>query len=179
MDENVYQATQTQPTAAVPPTLAWSNAPPLDLSAAYAGFWRRFLALCIDGFVVMIFWIPLSTLLDALVERVPAEVTSTDVIWLALIVWVTAGYVLLIAMDWLYYAALESSSWQATVGKHALGIAVTDVAGNRISFGRATGRHFARFVSVITLGIGYLIQPFTARRQALHDVIAGTVVVRH
>ena len=59
----------------------------------------------------------------------------------------------------------------------ALGMVVTDLAGNRISFGRATGRCFARFVSGILLYLGYLIQPFTTKRQALHDIIAGTLVV--
>jgi uncharacterized RDD family membrane protein YckC len=55
---------------------------------------------------------------------------------------------------------------------------VTDLAGNRISFGRATVRYFAQYLSVLTLGVGYFIQPFTEKRQALHDMVAGTVVVR-
>jgi uncharacterized RDD family membrane protein YckC len=77
----------------------------------------------------------------------------------------------------LYFAILESSVWQATLGKRALGVVVTDLSGDRISFGRATGRHFAHYLSAIFL-IGFLVQPFTAKRQALHDKIAGTLVVR-
>jgi uncharacterized RDD family membrane protein YckC len=79
--------------------------------------------------------------------------------------------------DWLYFAYQESSPAQATIGKRALGIKVTDLEGNRISFGRATGRYFAKYLSAITLFIGFLLAAFTARKQALHDMIAGTLVV--
>jgi uncharacterized RDD family membrane protein YckC len=79
---------------------------------------------------------------------------------------------------WLYFALLESSKLQGTLGKAALNIRVTDLDGRRISFGRATGRHFGKWLSGLTLLIGYLIQPFTRRRQALHDLLAGTLVVR-
>jgi uncharacterized RDD family membrane protein YckC len=80
-------------------------------------------------------------------------------------------------VDWLYFAKLESSARQATIGKRALGIAVTDLAGRRISFGRATGRYFAKFLSSVA-AIGFLMAGFTARKQALHDMIAGCLVVR-
>ena len=81
-------------------------------------------------------------------------------------------------MAWLYYALLESSKLQGTLGKVALNIRVTDLGGRRISFARASGRFFGRVLSNLTLGIGYLIQVFTQRRQALHDLLAGTLVVR-
>jgi uncharacterized RDD family membrane protein YckC len=84
---------------------------------------------------------------------------------------------LCLAINWLYFAVMESSGWQATLGKRALGMVVTNLAGNRISFGRATGRLFASFISGIPLMLGYLIQPFTAKRQALHDMISGTLVI--
>jgi uncharacterized RDD family membrane protein YckC len=80
-------------------------------------------------------------------------------------------------VGWLYYSLMHSSSWQATLGKRALGIKLTSLSGERIGFGRATGRFFATFLSAIILGIGYLMAAFTARRQALHDMIAGTLVV--
>jgi uncharacterized RDD family membrane protein YckC len=73
---------------------------------------------------------------------------------------------------------LESSAWQATLGKRVLGVVVTDLAGDRISFGRATGRYFASQISCAIFLIGYLMQPFTKKRQTLHDKIAGTLVVR-
>jgi uncharacterized RDD family membrane protein YckC len=60
----------------------------------------------------------------------------------------------------------------------ALGIRVTDLDGGRISFGRATGRYFGKILSGLILGIGFLMAAFTERKQALHDLLAGTLVVR-
>jgi uncharacterized RDD family membrane protein YckC len=60
----------------------------------------------------------------------------------------------------------------------AVGIVVTDMNGGRVSFGRATGRYFGKILSSITLFIGYLMQPFTERRQTLHDMLAACLVLR-
>jgi uncharacterized RDD family membrane protein YckC len=81
-------------------------------------------------------------------------------------------------LNWLYYALLESSAWQATLGKKALGLEVTDMEGRRISFGRATGRFFAKIISALILWIGFIMAGFTEKKQALHDMIAGTLVIR-
>jgi uncharacterized RDD family membrane protein YckC len=75
-----------------------------------------------------------------------------------------------------YCSLLESSSWQATVGKHLLGLRVTSHRGERIGFGRAAARFVAKLLSGLTLCLGYLLFFFTKRRQALHDLIAGTLV---
>ena len=92
-----------------------------------------------------------------------------------------AGYMLLIlgiaAAGWLYHALMESSSQQGTLGKMALGIKVTDLNGNRITFGRATGRYFSKIISSLTMGVGYIMAGFTQQKQALHDIIAGCLVV--
>jgi uncharacterized RDD family membrane protein YckC len=80
--------------------------------------------------------------------------------------------------SWIYEAAMESSSKQATLGKMALGLKVTDLEGRRISFARATGRHFSKIISGCILLIGYIMAGFTQRKQALHDMIAGTLVER-
>ncbi|HEY4678350.1 MAG TPA: RDD family protein, partial [Candidatus Angelobacter sp.] len=77
----------------------------------------------------------------------------------------------------LYFALQESSAHQATVGKRAMNIYVTDLQGRRISFGQATGRHFSRVLSSI-LAIGYIMVAFTEKKQGLHDIIAGTLVKR-
>jgi uncharacterized RDD family membrane protein YckC len=82
------------------------------------------------------------------------------------------------AASWLYGALMESSPYQATLGKMALGMKVTDLYGNRISFARATGRHFAKYISMITLCIGFIMVGFTERKQGLHDMIAGTLVLK-
>jgi uncharacterized RDD family membrane protein YckC len=79
---------------------------------------------------------------------------------------------------WLYEAFMMSSEWQATVGKRVMSIIVTDTDGRRMSFARATGRHFAKYVSAFLLGIGFIIAAFTEKRQALHDLIAETLVLK-
>ncbi|MFK0735298.1 MAG: RDD family protein [Gloeotrichia echinulata GP01] len=88
------------------------------------------------------------------------------------------AFVLGIVIAWLYYALLESSDQQATLGKQALGIIVTDLEGNKISFGRATGRYFSKWISSLIFAIGYIMAAFTEKKQALHDIIAGTLVVK-
>jgi uncharacterized RDD family membrane protein YckC len=80
-------------------------------------------------------------------------------------------------VGWLYYALMESSVNQATLGKMALGIKVTDLDGNRISFGRATGRYFGKIVSGMILYIGFIMAGFTEKKQALHDIMASCLVV--
>jgi uncharacterized RDD family membrane protein YckC len=79
---------------------------------------------------------------------------------------------------WLYWAQMESSPWQATLGKKLLGLKVTDLRGRRISFPRATGRHFAKNISALILLIGFLMAGFTEKKQTLHDMIARCLVVR-
>jgi uncharacterized RDD family membrane protein YckC len=81
-------------------------------------------------------------------------------------------------MGWLYWAVLESSPWRATLGKKLFGIEVADLNGRRLSFARATGRHFAKNISLLILGIGFLMAGFTAKKQAFHDILAGCLVVR-
>lgn len=77
---------------------------------------------------------------------------------------------------WLYFAFMESSSYQGTIGKIATGIKVTDLNGNRISFSKSTVRAFGRWLSSFTMGIGYIIAAFNDKRQTLHDIIANTIV---
>jgi uncharacterized RDD family membrane protein YckC len=84
-----------------------------------------------------------------------------------------------VLLQWLYFAYLESGEKQATWGKQALGLYVTDGAAERISFGRASGRFFAKIISgLIPLGIGYIMAGFTEKKQALHDMIVGCLVLR-
>jgi uncharacterized RDD family membrane protein YckC len=123
----------------------------------YAGFWRRVAAILIDSVLLSIVLVPLSLgLRDQL----------------------ATSYALQTGVSWLYYALLESSTRQATLGKMALSIAVTNLEGNRIGFGTATGRYFAKIISGLILGIGFLMAAFTQRKQALHDMIVGTLVVK-
>jgi len=83
-----------------------------------------------------------------------------------------------IVATWLYFAVMESSCWQATLGKKLMGLYVTDIEGRRLSLGRATGRTFAKYLSSMTAGVGYLLCGFTEKKQALHDMLAHCLVLR-
>ena len=80
---------------------------------------------------------------------------------------------------WLYNAIMHASRWQATLGKRAVGIIVTDLEGNRLSFGKATVRFLGKIISTLIFFLGYLTAAFTSRRQAIHDMIGGTVVLKY
>jgi uncharacterized RDD family membrane protein YckC len=127
----------------------------------YAGFWLRFLALVIDFLIFVL----AGVILGFFVGKIAGSAKILDIPFFI--------------ASWLYYALMESSSRQATIGKIVLGISVTNLSGNRISFGRATGRYFAKIISGITLSIGYIMAAFTAKRQTLHDIIASTVVIKN
>ena len=162
--------------------------PPAPAAAAgrapeYAGFGRRLLAFCLDSLVTA-FGAFLVSLVLALVLALgaafgegaagaagPPDSEPSEAI---------GAFVLLaaVALAWLHEALLVSGSRQATLGKMAVGIVVTDLRGRRISFLRATGRWCGKCVSGLVLAIGYLVQPFTERRQALHDIMAGCLVLR-
>jgi uncharacterized RDD family membrane protein YckC len=154
-------------------------------SVEYGGFWLRFLAFLIDGavlglgiFVVAIPLIFLTGLGTYLSQIHPEEEAGDAGFWLIMGVIFLFATVSL-AVTWLYHAWMESSEWQATLGKKALGLVVTDMAGGRVSFGRATGRHFGKIVTnMIPAFIGYIMAGFTAQKQALHDMIAGCLILR-
>jgi uncharacterized RDD family membrane protein YckC len=94
------------------------------------------------------------------------------------VIFLVALPIIIIVGTWLYFAVMESSPWQATLGKKLLGLYVTDLHGQRLTLGRATGRTLAKYLSTTTAGIGYLMCGFTARKQALHDVVAKCLVLR-
>ena len=88
------------------------------------------------------------------------------------------GIFLFSLMMWLYYAFFEASSWQATPGKRLLRLYVTDLAGRPVTFWRASLRNFVRIISQLTLLVGYILAGFTKKKQALHDLLAGCLVLR-
>ena len=138
-------------------------------STQFGGFWIRVGAEFIDTLVLLIPQMLISFLIRAETpaadEMDQAILEGMDFI-IGIIVW------------WAYTAALHSSTWQATVGKKAVGLKVVDENGNRISFGRATGRYFAGLLSALILAIGYLMVGWTKKKQGLHDIIAGTYVIK-
>ena len=150
----------------------------------YAGFWKRFAAYLIDtiiigfvmGIIMMVFGVGLFTSMATMDEMTMDEGDAE-----AMAAGMIGGMMTLIlvasAAQWLYFALMESSAKQGTLGKMALSIIVTDENGNRISFGRATGRYFGKIISGAILCIGYIMAGFTEKKQALHDMIAGCLVV--
>jgi uncharacterized RDD family membrane protein YckC len=152
----------------------------------YAGFWKRFVAHLIDSILIGVASLILLIPFLAAAGLGAFSIGDSDLSYdsetaIGFILAMIAGYLLLVlgiaVLSWLYYALMESSGQQGTVGKMALGIKVTDMNGNRISFGRATGRYFAKIISGLTLSIGYIIAGFTQQKQALHDIIAGCLVI--
>jgi len=165
---------------AQPAPASWPAAAALP-AVAYAGFWLRFVAWIIDYIVLRIassiLLLPFGASLGLRQFLRNHRPTSPEEL-VPLFTSMGRIFLLTIVLTWLYYALLESSVWQATLGKKALGLEVTDLAGSRIQFGRATGRYFARWLSVMTIGIGYIMAGFTEKKQALHDILAGTLVIR-
>jgi uncharacterized RDD family membrane protein YckC len=90
-----------------------------------------------------------------------------------------AVFVIALTAMWLYFAGLESSGLQSTLSGRILGLRVTDLDGEPISFNRATVRYFAMYFSALTpFAIGYLMAFWTKRRQTLHDYVSSTLVLR-
>ncbi len=83
-----------------------------------------------------------------------------------------------LVMQAFYWTLLESSRWQATLGKRMMGLVVTDTRGYRLSWQRALLRYLGRVLCGITLGVGFTLALITERRQGLHDLIARTLVMR-
>lgn len=145
-------------------------------SFVYAGFWLRFVAYIIDYFVTAIPGFIIGLVIGAVgVAIAQGGGQGQEAIQIGL--QVVSGVVGLI-IGWLYYALMESSSKQATLGKMALGLVVTDMNGQRVTFGRATGRFFGKIISGLVCLIGYFMAGFTERKQALHDMMASCLVIK-
>ncbi|MBD8898215.1 RDD family protein [Rhodanobacter sp. DHG33] len=164
------------PPPAVPPPRFSTPAPFAAASAdvVYAGFVRRAAAYLLDGLIlgvinfVLIFVLALMVGLSSLAHA--GNPDPSHALWILLVYPIGFGVALL------YYSLQESSVHQATLGKRALGIKVTDLEGRRISWKHAIGRWFAAALSHLTLDIGFLMAAFTERKQALHDMVASTLV---
>lgn len=162
----------------------------------YAGFWKRFVAYVIDQiilslvrtilFVPIWFFIFMRFFTGGEFGRFDNYTTVSfsqhhDESYVAFFAaWIFILIVFVIVntiIEWLYYSLMESSAKQATLGKIVLSIKVTDLSGNRVSFAKATGRYFGKILSGLILCVGYIIAGFTEKKQALHDILAGCLVV--
>jgi uncharacterized RDD family membrane protein YckC len=141
----------------------------------YAGFWLRLIAAIVDqilcGVAAFLISFPLGIVLGASMEDTSTieEIKSAAEVF---------GFILGILVSWLYFTVSESSVWQATLGKKMFGLKVTDMDGNKISLGKANGRYWSKIISALPLLIGYIMVAFTKRKQGLHDIIAGTLVIK-
>jgi uncharacterized RDD family membrane protein YckC len=135
----------------------------------YAGFWLRFAAYLIDTVIMLLVFVPLGAVLAIILAA-----SGNQDIELLVAAPIRVGSIL---AGWLYGSLLESSSWQGTIGKRVIGLRVTDLNGNRISFAKATGRHFGKILSSLICLVGFIMAAFTEKRQALHDQLAGTLVL--
>jgi uncharacterized RDD family membrane protein YckC len=158
--------------AAVPGIL--QPAPPVR----YAGFWRRFLAVYIDGvvigsamYIIILPFVFVTVAADRGFSETPSA-AGTAFMGVMGLLWL----IMALIIPWIYEAAMISSDKQATLGKRAVGIVVTDLEGNRITFGRATGRYFGKYLSSLILLIGFIMAAFTEKKQALHDIMAGCLL---
>ena len=130
----------------------------------YAGFWRRLLSFLID---LLILWVPASAF------RWSASYFDIAGITLELIDFSYVSFV------WaLYYGLMESSQFQATLGKRVLRLKVTSYSGDRISFWNAVGRFLGQIIAVLPLGIGIFMIGWTKRKQGIHDMLANCLVIR-
>jgi uncharacterized RDD family membrane protein YckC len=155
---------------------ASTSMPPWMIGVRYAGFWKRFAAALIDGVLLTVAYFVAAFTLGVAYSAVTGggedEMSDAAANTLAYVAWVVTAI-----LGWLYYALMEGSSKQATLGKMALGIVVTDAQGRRVSFTKATGRYFGKIISGIILYVGFIMIAFTEKKQGLHDIMADCLVV--
>jgi len=153
--------------AASPPPPVWDARPSDPASVAYGGFWLRVVAYIIDAILLY------------LVAGVVSIVTDESLFAADKAHFPFKTQLISVVIGWLYFALLESSERGATVGKMVVGLRVVTEQGNRLSFLNATGRHFAKYISTLILGIGFLMVGLTDKKRGLHDMMAGTLVVKN
>jgi uncharacterized RDD family membrane protein YckC len=145
------------------------HTPALPL-ADYAGFWLRFVAFLVDYLIIFFAEGIMSLAIWGIARSGGFNHTALPV--------VTGKFILFTLLRWLYYASMESAAPQGTVGKMLLKLKVTDLEGQPITFARASGRHFGKYLSGAIFMIGFMMAGWTRRKQALHDMLAGCLVVR-
>ncbi|WP_156645425.1 RDD family protein [Lentibacillus sp. JNUCC-1] len=147
----------------------------------YAGFWMRFAAYMIDGVILAIpmmiigfigFFIG-AILIEMTNPYMTAYEYDSAMTGIVIIIYLIAGI-----LGVLYFAGMHASKWQGTVGKKVVGIKVINEDGGRISFLKGVGRYFALFISGMIFYIGFIMAGFTSKKQALHDMMAKTLVVK-
>lgn len=136
----------------------------------YSGLFRRLFAFTIDVLLIICSYVVLGFILGF-------QIVFSPILTLPMLgLWFFGG---MISFAWLYFALQESSKWQATLGKRVLGLKVVNLNGERITFIRASVRYFSKIISRAVLMIGFLMILFTKKKQALHDKIAKTLIIKN
>ncbi len=177
---SVPPALQAAPPSPISPGAAYATpAPTFNADFGYGGFWLRVLAMLIDGVIlgivigpIFIVLILMSGLAGGAARNDPQAAATAMLSIMPLMM------IIPLVIGWLYEAYLTSSPRQATFGHQALHMKVVDKSGQRLSFGHASGRYFAKLINNFTFYIGWLLVAFTERKQGLHDIIAGTYMVK-
>jgi uncharacterized RDD family membrane protein YckC len=151
------------------------EAPVALVRPAYAGFWLRAWAFAIDTFILSFFFALIASAYPTQLIIFPDQNTQS---LLAFPRVTLQGFILLFVIMWAYYVFFETSSWQATPGKRVFRLYVTDLAGKKVTFRRSSIRYFGRKISEFTFLVGYIIAGFTEKKQALHDILSGCLVLR-
>ncbi len=144
----------------------------------HAGFWLRVVAYLLDALIVFAGYVVVFVIFGILGAIIDSATGSSSGRGVGSSIASALAYAIAVVGGWLYFSLQESSAQQATLGKRAVGIKVTDLEGRRVSFGRATARYFSKILSGLICDIGYVMAGFTARKQGLHDMIASTLVIR-
>ncbi|MBA4058441.1 MAG: RDD family protein [Marivirga sp.] len=157
------------------------------MNTNYAGFWLRFVAVIIDGIILgavqFVAIMPILGIMGIGIADNMENFDSSDqaeALSMMSSMFALAGItqVVFLIIQTLYYSLMESSNYQASVGKMVLGLKVIDINGNKLDFTKALVRNLSKIISSFILLIGYLMAAFTEKKQALHDMIANTLVVK-
>lgn len=151
---------------AAPPPPVWDAQPAGSAQVAYGGFWIRLVAYVIDAILISIAYGVIGAAMGINIFNPDIENIDPTTNLISLVI------------GWLYFSLMESSERGATIGKMAMGLRVVTSDYKRLSFLNATGRYFAKIISAIILCIGFIMIAFTDKKRGLHDMIAGTLVIK-
>lgn len=157
-----------------------------SVNRSHAGFWRRLLAFFIDGIILLLISVTAVAYLNLgegwrmllMIMRRQEVIADDGTVMVSLLPMPVATFLLVVVIiiPWLYFAVLESSKNQATLGKMACRVIVSDLHDNQLTFARATLRHFCKFLSFFVLLAGFICIGYTRYHQGLHDIISATLV---
>jgi uncharacterized RDD family membrane protein YckC len=181
INESIQQSEDNMQSATLQP-LSIPSVMTSQMSVSYAGFWKRLGASIIDQIILSIVHfiviLPLVGFLGVSLfsPGIDINTLNSDGLLITFLEMYLTSIVALFTIEWLYFALMESTRG-ATLGKMLFRIQVSDLDGFSVSFGRATARYFSKILSSLTFGIGYIMAGFTVRKQALHDIVSGCLVI--